>query len=327
MDAINDPRTVVDFQRFTFSGHLRTHVYKVLDENIKLGHADYACYWSLELLCSGLVHSLWQTLFESAARHINRAAPNVFLYLINAYERFAPFEQKYSILAMTDMRNNGEARSAVCEAAATVSLTKKGKLTNLPTIKPDHDYSPLTMQENLKAPSSNYARHIAKPEDPLDLYVALNELVYCLRAESRDFMKSLYWIAWILKFASIYKKTNKQALVFAYRPNSFIDQSYGRDPVWLIWEVVMDSARTSPQTGVLIPYIDALFKLHCLRWNPSVAKSRLCFLVCACQFICESNTLDVHYPVPQNNGIIKGITVNIPQWIKSIIETQRTFST
>ena len=51
---IHDSRTVLDFQKFTFSGHLRAHVYKVLDENIKLGHADYACYWTLELICSGL---------------------------------------------------------------------------------------------------------------------------------------------------------------------------------------------------------------------------------------------------------------------------------
>jgi hypothetical protein len=51
-----DSRSVVDFQKFTFSGHLRQHVYKVLNENVKLGHADYACYWALELLCSGLVH-------------------------------------------------------------------------------------------------------------------------------------------------------------------------------------------------------------------------------------------------------------------------------
>jgi hypothetical protein len=48
-----DSRTVLDFQKFTFSGHLRQHVYKVLNENIKLGHADYACYWALELYMFG----------------------------------------------------------------------------------------------------------------------------------------------------------------------------------------------------------------------------------------------------------------------------------
>ena len=62
---VHDPRNVTDFQKFTFSGHLRTHVYKVLDENVKLGHADYACFWTLELLCSGLTHSFWNTIFLS----------------------------------------------------------------------------------------------------------------------------------------------------------------------------------------------------------------------------------------------------------------------
>ena len=64
---IFDTRTIVDFQKFTFSGHLRTHVYKVLNENIKLGHADYSCYWTLELLSSGLIHSYWNTIFLSTA--------------------------------------------------------------------------------------------------------------------------------------------------------------------------------------------------------------------------------------------------------------------
>ena len=143
--VVSDGRTVMDFQKFTFSGHLRTHVYKVLDENIKLGHADYAGYWTLELLCSGLVHSMWQTLFESSAKHINRAAPNVFLYLVQAYEKFAPYEGQYSLMAMTDMRNNIPVRQMVCEAAATVALTRKNKLMSLPTIKPEHDFQQVTI--------------------------------------------------------------------------------------------------------------------------------------------------------------------------------------
>jgi hypothetical protein len=76
---VSDPRTVADFQKTTFCGHPRSHVVKVLLQNVQLGHADYACYWALELLCSGLVHSLWATLFDAAALHINRANPNVFI--------------------------------------------------------------------------------------------------------------------------------------------------------------------------------------------------------------------------------------------------------
>ena len=323
---IHDSRTVLDFQKFTFSGHLRSHVLKVLNENIKLGHADYSCYWTLELLCSGIIHSLWQTLFESAAHTINRAAPNSFLYLLNMYEKFAPYESQYSIMNMADIRNNKDVRILVCETASSIALCRKHKLPPLPRIKPEHDFQPITIQENLKSPSSNYARHLTKPEDPLDLYVPLNELAFCLRPESRDSARAFYWISWMLAYGSQYKKQHKQVLVCSQRANPYVDSKYSTFLIWMIWDAVLDASRKSPQAGTLMPYMDALYKFHCLRWNPSVLKSRLCFLSCAVLFTCESLTLDTHYSVPQNILTVHGVIENIPQWISAIVQTQRTFS-
>lgn len=323
---IYDSRTVVDFQKFTFSGHLRQHVYKVLDENIKLGHADYSCYWSLELLCSGLTHSLWQTLFESAAKHINRGAPNVFLYLTKMYEKFSSVENQYSVMSMTDIRNNSEARILICESAASLALCRKHKLPPVPKIKPEHDFQQTTIQENLKSPSANYARHLVKPKDPLELYIPLNELVFSLRPETRDISKALYWISWILKYASKYKKQNKQELVCSPRANDYVENKFFNHAIWLVWDAIKDSAKTSPQSGLLSPYIDSLFKIHCLRWTPSLLKQRLSFVVVAVQYICESNTLDIHYGVPANLSTVQQVVQNIPQWIQAIIQTQKTFS-
>jgi hypothetical protein len=323
---IHDVRTVADFQKFSFSGHLRTHVYKVIEENIKLGHADYTCYWVLELLCSGLVHSLWQTLFECAAKHINRAAPNVFLYLVQKYEKFATYEGQYSVMAMTGIRNNHEVRNIVCEAGATVSFCRKNKLPPLPKIKPEHDFQHITIQENLKAPSANYGRHISLKDDPMEIYIPLNELAYCLRPESRDLTRALYWTAWLLKYSSQCKKVNKTELVCNTRSNPFVDEKYAHNIVWLLWDTVLDAAKNSPQAGLLEPYTDALFKLHCLRWNPAVLKNRLCFLITAMMFVCESTTLDIHYKVPQDITTIQQLVANIPQWIQAILQTQKTFS-
>jgi len=269
---------------------------------------------------------MWQTMFECAAKHINRAAPNVFLYLITSYEKFAPIEGQYSLLQMTDIRNNVQARQIACETAATVALTRKHKLIPLPKIKVEHDFNTITIQENLRAPSSNYARHIVREDDPVDIYIPLNELAYCLRPESRDLTRALYWMAWILKFSSQYKKQNKKPFDCSFRANKYIDDSFSRNAVWLIWDTIQDSVRLSPQQGVLLPYIDALYKIHCLRWSPTVLKNRICFANCAAMFICESNTLDIHYPVPQNIITVKSIVENIPEWIKSIVHTQKTFS-
>ena len=323
---VYDQRTVADFQKFTFSGHLRTHVYKVLDENIKLGHADYSCYWSLELICSGLTHSMWQVLFESAARHLNRGAPNAFLYLVRMYEKFSPYESQYNIMSMTDIRNNSDVRELVCEVAASLALCRKNKLPPLQKIKPEHDFQQITIQENLKSPSAHYGRHLAKKDDPLDIYIPFNELIFCLRPETRDITKALYWVSWILKYASRYKKEQKLDLKCNFRNNVYIEDKYCNHIVWMIWEAVQDTANRSPQAGTLRQYIDCLYKLHCLRWTPALLKPRLCFLVVAIQFICESTTLDIHYSVPHDMSVVQGVVSNIPQWISAIIQTQKTFS-
>lgn len=323
---IYDSRTVVDFQKFTFSGHLRQHVYKVLDENIKLGHADYACYWTLELLCSGLVHSMWQALFESAAKHVNRGAPNVFLYLVKMYEKFAPYESHYSIVNMQDIRNNSDVRTLVCEVAAALAMCRKNKLTPLPKISPEHDFQQVTLTENLKSPSANYGRHLQKEKDPIELYVPLNELVYCLKPEVRDFTRALYWTAWMLKYASVFKKQNKQDLFCTPRSNMYVDDKHAGLVLWMIWEAVLDATRQSPQAGLLAPYMDALFKFHCLRWSPSVQKSRQSFLITGILLICESTSMDIHYKVPHDLLTIHRLIENVPQWIHAIVQTQKTFS-
>jgi hypothetical protein len=94
----------------------------------------------------------------------------------------------------------------------------------------------------------------------------------------------------------------------------------------LLWDAVLDAGKKSPQAGILEPYLDALFKLHCLRWNPAVLKNRLSFLITAMVFVCESTTLDIHYKVPQDILMIQDLVSNVPQWIHAILQTQKTFA-
>lgn len=315
---VTDPRTVIDFQKFTFSGHLRQHVCKVLNENIKISHADYACYWALELVCSGLMHTLWQTMFDSASVHINRTTPNVFLYLVKKYEEYAEYEQSYDIYKMTDIRNNEAVRQLVCEVATTLAMCRKNKLQTLPKITPVHDFNPEIIKESLRSPSANYARPIVKPDDPLELYIPFNEFIYCLRPEVRDFTRALYWVAWMLK----YVKENKNALVCHVRPNPAIEDKFCKHIIWMLWDGVISGVPNISGAGRQ-PYIDALFKLHCSRWAPVSMKSRVPFLISAIGILCESS-LDTMYNLPSPTEI--ATHKNISQWIQAIIHTQKTFS-
>lgn len=317
---IVDPRSVLDFQKTTFCGHLRSHVTKVLLQNIQLGHADYACYWSLELLCSGLVHTLWMTLFEGAALHINRANPNVFLFLASAYEKYAPIESAVSLRDMTSIRNNLDVRQMVCKAASVVALCRKNKLPSLPTIKPAHDFDPVTIQESLKAPSSLYGKLVLRRDDPMTLAVPMNEFVYCLRQDVRDVSRALYWMAWVYAFAREHKKQAKLPLMLANRSDEFVSAAHGNHPVWIFWDAIEKQANPSAK-----PYIQALYKMYCLRWSPSDAKSRQPLVTAAVVLVCEGLTLDTT-PVSGDTLVVANVLNGIPGWLDAIQRTQKSFS-
>lgn len=317
---ITDSRTVVDFQKTTFCGHNRPHVAKVLLQNIQLGHADYACYWSLEFLCSGLVHTLWMTLFEGAALHINRANPNVFLYLADAYEKYAPIEGKYSAIAMTEIRNHPEVRRMICEAAATIAMCRKNKLPSLPGIKPAHDFDAITIQESLKAPSVMYGKLVLRRDDPMGAAVPLNEFVYCLRSDVRDVTRAVYWMAWLFAYCREHKKQTKTALVFADRSDEFISVDHGRHVIWVLWDAIRKQAGTNVKA-----YIDVLYKMYCLRWSPSDAKSRQSLVIAAIVLVCEGQSLDTT-PVTSQTLAVANVLNGIPSWIAAIVKMQQSFS-
>ena len=316
---INDPRTVIDFQKTTFCGHLRSHVVKVLLQNIHLGHADYACYWSLELLCSGLTHTLWMALFEAAALHINRANPNVFLYLEKLYEKYAPIEGSVSIQRMTDIRNNPDVRRWTCEAAATLAMCRKNKLPSLPGIKPTHDFDPVTIQESIKAPSTLYGKLVLRREDPLAVAVPINEFCYCLRQDVRDVTRSLYWMSLVYAYAREFKKQSKQALVFADRSDAFVSPNNAHHVAWMFWDAVRKQASSLART-----YIDVLYRMYCLRWTPSDAKSRQPLLTAAVVLVCEGPTLDTT-PVTSETLAVANVLNGIPGWIDAIMRMQQSF--
>ncbi len=317
---ITDPRTVLDFQKTTFCGHVRSHVVKVLLQNIQLGHADYACYWALELLASGLTHTLWTAFFDAAALYVNRAAPNSITYLESMYEKYAPLEGAVPIQRMTELRNNPDVRALVCEVAATLAMCRKAKLPTLPGIKPTHDFDPVTIQESLKAPSTLYGKLVLRRDDPVAVAVPINEICYCLRQDVRDVTRTLYWMSWIYAYARELKKQTKQALLFANRSDEFISATHGNHVVWIFWECVRKQAGS-----VTRPYIDGLYRMYCLRWSPSDAKSRQSLLTAAVVLVCEGPNLDTT-PVTGQTLAVSTVLNGIPGWIDAIIRMQKSFS-
>jgi len=261
------------------------------------------------------------TLFEGAALHVNRAQPNVFLYLAKAYETYAPLEAKYSLRDMTSIRNNMDVREMVCKAAAVVSLSRKNKLPSLPTIKPHHDFDPVTIQESLKAPSALYGKLVLRRDDPMTVAVPMNEFVYCIRQDVRDVARALYWMAWVYAYAREHKKQTKQQLILANRSDAYVSVAHGNHLAWIFWDAIQKQAQP-----VAREYIEVLYRMYCLHWTPTDAKSRQALLTTAVLLVCEGNTLGTT-PVSGETLAIANVLNGIPGWLDAIVRTQKSFAT
>jgi hypothetical protein len=236
------------------------------------------------------------------------------------YEKYAPLEAALPVQRMTELRNHPDVRTMVCEVAATLAMCRKVKLPTLPTIKPTHDFDPVTIQESLKAPSSLYGKLVLRRDDPISVAVPVNEICYCLRQDVRDVTRTLYWMAWVYAYAREIKKQSKQALLFANRSDEFVSATNGNHIVWLFWECVRKQAGTAAR-----PYIDKLYRMYCLRWAPADAKGRQALLTAAVVLVCEGQNLDAT-PVTGQTLAVSTVLNGIPGWIDAITRMQQSFS-
>ena len=241
-------------------------------------------------------------------------------FLEKVYEKFAPIEGSYDLARMTAIRNHPDARRMTCEVAATLAMCRKNKLQSLPVIKPTHDFDSVTIQESLKAPSTLYGKVALRRDDPLAVVVPINEFCYCLRQDVRDVTRALYWMSWVYAYAREFKKQTKTAVVFANRSDEFVSVAHGNHVAWLFWDCIRKQSGTNARQ-----YVDVLYRMYCLRWSPSDAKSRQALLTTSVVLVCEGVALDTT-PVIGDTIATSTVLNGIPGWIDAITRMQKSFS-
>jgi hypothetical protein len=76
----------------------------------------------------------------------------------------------------------------------------------------------------------------------------------------------------------------KQKCLGERRSTMPVDSKFQMDPIWIVWELILDQTRTQPALDPLIPKImQSLLKLYCLRYTDGVKKKRrylIYFAIC-----------------------------------------------
>jgi hypothetical protein len=284
---INDIRTQSEFKGITFTKFKKADVRKELLNSLLHSKIEPACYWSAELICAGHFEELWDIIIYFYSKHIHSGNPKLAVYLDKKVERFKDtIHGGYSGYEIK-MRNNDRIRHMFCEIMCILCDAKRKHTFD--TVKIKHEYFDIsTLSDKLKAPSVRYSELVFKNgEDPKELFIAVNELVYNLTVD--NLMEICFWIEWIIEYDN-FMRSRKQMLKCSRRSFVPVDSKLQMDVVWILWDIffkVCDENVHLKNGRLIKSIINSLLRLFCVRFTTGCVRKRKSILYFVASILVE----------------------------------------
>lgn len=315
---ITDSRIGSEFSGQTFSKFKKSNVLKELEKSLLNARIEQSCYWCAELICAGHFIELWDGLFSFYGKHIHANNLNISVYLVFRLEGFKVILREEYTGFELEARNDERIRRLFGEIICILCGTPLHYNITFIKIKPD-EYSITSISDKLKAPNIEYGTQTMTPEDPSELYIAINELAYCVSLSSDKLNQHMacFWIEWIYGYEIICKKKGdvKRGSCRAFAPVASARQ---HDLVWIIWDVFINELNQRPDHDHKLnekKIMDALLNIFCLQYSSACFNRRKYVLYIATALLCDKNINAVE---PIMNNTRKQTILNIFENIDSI---------
>lgn len=321
---INDIRLAPEFKGVTFSDFKKSDAKKELLNNLIQGKIEPSCYWSVELICAGHYCDLWDTLILFYTKHVHLGNPKLSIYLDSRVKNFRDILSTGYAEDELRMRNCAKIRQLFCEVICVLCEAKRMHSYDDAKIRPV-DFDLVHLSDKLCAPSVEFVEPIFRPNDPKELYVALNEFAYNLNDTVKNSIVACFWIEWILEFDKTCTKTHKKHLKCDRRTFSTVNVTQQMDIVWLIWDVILTESQKPTHTRFVQNSIQSLLNLFSSKYTTACAKKRKYIMFFAASLLTE--VVSSSCEITKNKEKIAGITENIHILYKQVKQNERSPNT
>lgn len=325
---VHDTRTVKEFKGITFSNFKLCDVRNELLNTLLHSKLESSWYWCAEMICSGKFFDLWNILLLFMSKYIHIGNPKLPIYIELRVSQFKDIINNGYNDNILLLRNNEKIRKMFSEIIYILINAKRKH--SYDTIKINNKDFDITNVDKFKADNVNYATKIIKDNDPNDIYIVINDIMYHISEKIKDEIRACYWIEWLIEFQILCKK-KKEDIVCERRINIPVDIKYQQQLVWVIWDCLINESLTRDKVTQKI--INSLLSLFTIKYKTTLIKKRKYILYFAVSILCLNNNkyceiitskqkeiinklldnTDFVYKEIKNNEVIDDDTNNLPK--------------
>lgn len=311
---INDIRSVKDFRGISFSTYKKSDVNRELIKCLNQNKIESACNWCAELVCAGHYIDLWETILLYSSKHIHIGNPKLPIYLNMRFDNFKEIVKNGYIGNELSMRNNPKIRILFAEIIAILCMSQKKPSFETIKINKADEFNLSFISTKFKAPDIKFIHPYFKTGDPKELFIPLNEYAYNIKNKNIYF--ACYWAQWIIEFELLCRK-KKDIIKCERRAFVPVDDKFQFDPIWIIWEIILDNSKNDKLKHKICI---SLLELFCIRFNFSSKRKRRYILYFAHQVILDPFSVK---PIIENNKIVETISKKINTIYKQVKKNEQ----
>uniref|UniRef100_A0A6C0III3 Uncharacterized protein n=1 Tax=viral metagenome TaxID=1070528 RepID=A0A6C0III3_9ZZZZ len=316
---INDKRGIQEFRGLSFSNFQKSKVKTELLNSLVNNKIEPACYWAAELVCAGHFLDIWDTIILFFSRYIHVGNPKLPIYIAMRFTNFKDIlANGYAGNELT-MRNNVKIRQLFSEIICVLCQSRKKHSLEAVKIQKTDEFDMTHMASKLKAPTIEFAKDLFKPDDPKELYIAMNEFAYHISETSKNCVSACYWLEWLLEFETMCKQ-NKETAVAETRTIAPVLDKFNKDPIWIIWDILLHACEDKPP--LLKKILNALLELFSIKYTTGVKKKRRFIIYFAINLLTEH--IDFNIPIINNKDSIDAIMKKIGLVYKDVKKNEIT---